>query len=200
MTMKRLAVIVMIAAAAAVFTATAIRAAWYAPEEPQAPPSGGAVAALADDPPVRLVIPALHIDAGVQDLGMNAKGNMMAPSTFTDVGWYDRGPAPGSSGTAVIDGHVDNGLGLAGVFRNLASIATGTDIYVRTRSGATRRFVVIRIESYPYDAAPASLIFGAGGEAAAGAALNLITCEGTWVPGGDTYDHRLVVFSTYVGS
>jgi sortase (surface protein transpeptidase) len=195
--MKKLFVGTVVVIAGIVFATTAVHSVWYNPETPASSTplsySSSAPASPADDPS-QLIIPALGINAHVQYLGINTMGNMMAPDNFTDVGWYKYGPAPGQPGSAVIDGHVDNGLGLAGVFKKLNQLAVGEDVYIQTKSGTRLHFVVSDIESYPYTAAPASSIFTKTGDAR----LAMITCEGTWVPGGDTYDHRLVVFSKLV--
>ena len=116
----------------------------------------------------------------------------MAPNNFTDVGWYKLGVIPGQPGSAVIDGHVDNGLDLAGVFKHLSDIKVGDDIYVVNRAGVQTHFVVSEIDSYDYQNVPTDLIFNQSGPAQ----LHLITCQGDWVSGGDTYDHRLVVTAT----
>lgn len=145
--------------------------------------------------PSRLIIPALSINAHVQDLGINSIGNMQAPDNFVDVGWYKYGTVPGYQGSAVIDGHVDNGLGLAGVFIRLDQIKVGDDVYVQTVGGSTLQFVVSDIETYPYQNVPTNVVFAQNDAAR----LNLITCDGTWVNGQDTYNERLVVFTTYVG-
>ena len=146
--------------------------------------------------PSRLIIPALSINAHVQDLGVNSIGNMQAPDNFVDVGWYKYGTVPGYQGSAVIDGHVDNGLGLAGVFIHLDQIQVGDDVYVQTVGGDTLHFVVADIQTYPYQNVPTNTLF----EQNDAARLNLITCDGTWVNGQDTYNERLVVFTTYVGT
>lgn len=147
--------------------------------------------------PERLAIPALSIDAAVQDVGITAKGNMGVPDNFVDVGWYTYGAIPGQPGTAVIDGHVDNGLSLAGVFKHLDSIQTGDDIYVTNYAGQKLHFVVSDIEYYGYEDAPTNQIFNNDSN---GAQLELITCSGTWVPDQKTYDERLVVTATLVNN
>jgi LPXTG-site transpeptidase (sortase) family protein len=143
--------------------------------------------------PVRLVIPALNINANVQDVGITARGNMGVPNNFVDVGWYSYGAIPGQVGSAVIDGHVDNGLSLAGVFKHLSDIKTGDDVYVTNYAGQEFHFVVTDIQYYGYENAPTSEIFNADN---GGSELKLITCGGTWVPGQKTYDQRLVVTAT----
>jgi LPXTG-site transpeptidase (sortase) family protein len=147
--------------------------------------------------PVRLTIPALDIDAHIQYVGVTAKGAMGVPSNFTDVAWYKDGTVPGNSGNAVIDGHVDNGLSLAGVFKHLSDIHIGDSVDVQTKDGSTVHFIVYDIENYPYMAVPVDRIFAQTSDAAY---LNLITCEGAWVGGQRTYDHRLVVYAKRVGS
>ena len=141
--------------------------------------------------PVRLVIPSLSIDANIQDVGVNASGAMRAPNNFTDVAWYEYGTVPGMLGSAVIDGHVDNGLALAGVFKHLPDIKIGDDVYMQEKDGSRLHFVVTDIEIYPYESVPTNLIFNQNDAAR----LDLITCEGIWVPAGKTYDHRLVVYT-----
>src|SRR5207245_1815722 len=58
--------------------------------------------------PVRLVIPAIHVDAAVELLGNASDGGMEAPREWADVGWYGRGFRPGDRGSAVIAGHLDS--------------------------------------------------------------------------------------------
>ena len=144
--------------------------------------------------PLRIIIPALSINASIQDVGVNILGNMKAPNNFTDVAWYKYGTVPGTQGSAVIAGHVDNGLGLSGVFKHLSDIKIGGDIYIDTVDGTELHFVVSDIQIYPYNSVPTQTLFGQKDAAR----LNLITCEGTWVGGRDTYDHRLVVYTTLV--
>jgi sortase A len=141
--------------------------------------------------PVRLQIPSLHIDAKVQYVGTTPAGTMGVPSNFVDVAWFKQGTVPGQLGSAAIDGHVDNGLALAGVFKHLGDIAVGDSVYVQTKDKGLLHFVVYDIESYPYTEVPLQTIFGRTD----GAYLNLITCEGAWVQGQRTYDHRLVVYT-----
>ncbi|MBX4216125.1 class F sortase [Candidatus Parcubacteria bacterium] len=141
--------------------------------------------------PGRLVIPALGIDAPVEPVGKNGRGEMSAPSTFSSVSWYKEGTVPGEKGSAVMAGHVDNGLALAGVFKKLSDLKEGDDILVVTKGGAEMRFAVRRVESFPYKEVPLDELFSRDDKTR----LNLVTCDGAWVRGERTYDHRLVVFA-----
>lgn len=187
-------------AAAIVFSVTLTHALFYAPDSgPAVPPlTAGTPAqeAATSSLPARLIIPSLNINASVQDLGINAQGNMQAPDNFVDVGWYKYGTVPGYIGSAVIDGHVDNGLGLDGVFKHLSDLKVNDDVYVQTAGGKMLHFQVSDIEVYPYQNAPVDTIFAQSDAAR----LNLITCDGTWVDGKDTYNERLVIYTRLVGT
>lgn len=143
------------------------------------------------DFPVRLIVPSLHIDANVQYVGITSHGTMSVPNNFTDVGWYKYGPLPGSPGSAVMAGHVDNALALPGVFKHLEDIEVGADVYIVEKNGDKLHFVVDDIQTYGASDAPTGRIF----ENVGPPRLNLITCEGDWVQSQHQYDHRLVVYT-----
>lgn len=189
---KYAAAVLLTAGGFAIFAVTLVNATVFAPQE--APGPAPAAAVVAGDSPTRLRIPALNIDAKVQQTGLTKSGAMGTPSNFTDVAWYKYGPAPGQVGSAVIDGHVDNGLSLAGVFKHLGDIKTDDDVYVTMQSGTQLHFKVSDIEIYPYKDAPSDLIFNRADTVR----LNLVTCDGTWVKGDKTYNERLVVYTTLV--
>lgn len=144
--------------------------------------------------PTRLQIPSLNIDASVQHVGITTSGAMGIPSNFSDVAWYKYGPVPGQYGSAVIDGHFDNGLGLPGVFKDLAEIKQGDDVFVQTSSGSLLRFMVTRVATYPYTDVPTAEVFGLDDRAR----LHLITCSGRWVRSDKTYNERVVVYTIFV--
>ena len=139
--------------------------------------------------PSRLFIPALKIDANVQDVGITARGSIGSPNNFTDVGWYDLGVTPGNPGTALIDGHVDNGLALAGVFKHLSDISDGDHVYITTHGGTKLDFLVTSVSIYDYQSVPLAQMMASS----SGSQLILITCDGAWVGDQKTYDKRLVV-------
>ena len=178
---------------------TLYRALFYSPEVEVVPPplvvqrapiNHAATSSL----PARLIIPSLGVNAYVRQVGLKADGSMATPGNFTDVAWYKYGTIPGQLGSAVIDGHVDNGLALAGVFKHLEDLKVGDDIYIKRQDGTQLHFVVDEIQLYPYESAPDDKIFQRNDAAR----LNLITCGGDWLPEGKTYDHRLVIFSRLV--
>jgi LPXTG-site transpeptidase (sortase) family protein len=144
--------------------------------------------------PTHLIIPSIGVNAKVQYVGVTAKGSMGIPTNFTDVAWYKHGTIPGEVGSAVIDGHVDNGLGLNGVFKKLGQVKEGDDIYVTDEKDSKIHFVVREIKTYPYTEAPTEEIFYESQKSL----LRLITCGGKWVKSAKTYDTRVVVTAEYI--
>jgi sortase A len=144
--------------------------------------------------PLQLSIPSIGVSAKVQQVGVTAKGAMGIPSNFTDVAWYKYGTIPGEVGSAVIDGHVDNALGLNGVFKKLDHVKVGDDVYVTDAKGNKIHFVVRQIQEFPYADAPSEEIF----KESSRSLLRLITCSGKWLRSAKTYDTRLVVTTEYV--
>jgi LPXTG-site transpeptidase (sortase) family protein len=193
----RLGIAIVVIFSGSIFSLVAIHALLYAPENYIAIPQQMAIQTSAtSSEPTRLIIPSLNINANIQHVGITQNHAMGTPNNFTDVAWYKYGPAPGDVGSAVIDGHVDNGLSLAGVFKHLVNIKIGDRVIVVAKDGSEKQFVVTNIETYPYQNTPTNTIFNSKNDIG----LNLITCEGAWVPGGRTYDHRLVVYTKLVSA
>lgn len=141
--------------------------------------------------PNRLRIPSLGIDAAIQWVGVDSEGRMGVPSNYTDVAWYEDGPAPGTRGNAVLAGHFDSTTGPA-VFYHLGDLKPGDEIVTATADGQEYRFIVIDSEVYDTDEAPLERIFGPADRPY----LNLITCDGVFDRSLRQYDQRLVVYST----
>lgn len=200
---KKIILLVTIAALF-VFIFTLIRATLYSPESVDqnssnisetAVPEKISTTSLELSYPSRLIIQKLKLDAKVQHVGIGKKGGMGIPTNFTDVGWYKYGTLPGAKGSAVMDGHVDNGLSLPGVFKQLSSLQEGDDVYVLMQNGNSLRFVVERKDYYDYaDQSALNIIFNQDDSSW----LRLITCVGDWVPKDRTYDQRLVVTAKLV--
>lgn len=177
------------ALAVVVFVSTLVQA-WYVSPQSEVTVAGERSLSRGIGP-LRLRVPSLGIDANVQHVGLGKSGNMAVPTNYSDVGWYRAGSRPGQVGSAVFDGHVDNGFGLAGVFTKLDTIKPGAEVLVDYAS-STVRFVVTRVESYDKDAVPTNEIFSTTGRPG----LVLITCEGDWLESQKTYDRRLVVYAS----
>jgi LPXTG-site transpeptidase (sortase) family protein len=145
---------------------------------------------------VRLIIPAIGVDANIQSVGLfwSGNGEMGIPTNFTDVAWYNGGPRPGMPGSAVIDGHLDGKNVKEAVFYDLGNLKPGNLVEVADASGTTLQFQVVAIKDYAYNATTTD-IFSSD---ASKARLNLITCAGDWIPSQKLYNQRIVVFTELV--
>lgn len=141
----------------------------------------------------RLTIPSLKINAKIQNVGITKKGNMSTPNNYVDVGLYKYGTMPGEKGSAVIAGHVDNGLGLKAVFGNLKNIKMGDDIYVEMEEDIKIHYIVTSISIYNFNDIVEE-VFNQNDDSY----LKLITCGGTWIPSLRTHDKRIVVTAVKV--
>lgn len=139
--------------------------------------------------PVRLVIPALNIDARIEEVGITTLGMMGIPEQVTNVGWFKFGYRPGEVGSAVIAGHFNDSFGEGAVFENLYKLKKGDILYVEDDNGVFTVFTVQK--SAVYDAGFADEIFNRND----GTYLNLITCDGVWDGIKKSFSKRLVVFS-----
>lgn len=136
------------------------------------PPPPPAVSLRDAGVPVRLKIPAINVDAAIEDVGLTADNRMEVPKGYDEAAWYRLGPRPGERGNAVISGHVDSRAGVA-LFWDLRKLAPGDTIGVIGDDGGERHFVVTALERYAPGDVPLARIFGG----ADGAHLNLITCD-----------------------
>ena len=150
------------------------------------PQSEGPVQAPAD---MRLIIPSIGVNAPVDLLGKDAKGEIQAPSKWNDVGWYDLGPAPGAPGVAIIMGHVDSHTGPA-VFIHLDRLRPGNRVLV-DMAGQRHTFEVTHSQNYPETALPLSRLFVDTGPSQ----LALLTCSGDFIRQVGRYNDRLVVLT-----
>lgn len=148
--------------------------------------------------PTRLRIPSIGVDANIQAVGQNTKGEMDIPkgeNAYIDTGWYSLGAKPGEIGTAVIDGHLDTrSLIDPGVFRDLDELVVGDVVEVIDDNGTLFRFRVTGSKVLGADA-DATEVFASTTDKAH---LNLITCSGSWQQSQREYDKRLVVFTELI--
>jgi LPXTG-site transpeptidase (sortase) family protein len=140
--------------------------------------------------PVALRIPAIGVDATVVPAGIEAStGQMELPPDRLAVAWYRHGPSPGTSGSAVLAGHVDYGEGRA-VFYRLADLEPGNALVVTYGDGSRRRFRVVGRRLYDKERLP-ERVFATSGKAV----LTLITCGGGYERAERSYDGNVVVYA-----
>jgi len=143
--------------------------------------------------PVRLRIPALHLDTMLDRLARQRDGTLSVPPRWSVPGWYAGGPRPGELGPAVIVGHVDSTDGPA-VFFGLSRLRPGDRVEVVQRGGHMLGFVVSDVRRVTKSHFPTALVYGPHPLPV----LRLITCTGTFDRSAGSYRDNLVV-SAYPG-
>ena len=141
--------------------------------------------------PIRLEIPSIKVNAAVLPVGLTSDGAMGVPEGPADTAWFDRGPRPGETGSAVIDGHFGWKDNIPAAFDNLNELHPGDKIFVENDRGETVTFVVRELRTLGENGNAADVFTSSDGEAH----LNLITCEGVWNAATKSYSERLVVFA-----
>ncbi|OYD59846.1 hypothetical protein CGZ90_06630 [Fictibacillus aquaticus] len=140
--------------------------------------------------PVSIEIPAIGVDAPVENVGELENGQMGVPENIDGVGWFEPGTKPGDRGNAVMAGHVDSKTGPA-VFYKLDKLKPGDEVILKDKSDTVRTFVVTGKKSFPRKKAPVEDIFGFSYQSN----LNLITCTGEFNRKARTHEERLVVYT-----
>ncbi|WP_444685138.1 sortase domain-containing protein [Alkalicoccus luteus] len=140
--------------------------------------------------PETLSIPAIDVEADLEEVGILDNGQMGVPDSAEGVGWFEPGVRPGEQGNAVLAGHVDSREGPA-VFYGLHELEAGDTVYVTDEEGSDLEFEVTKTIVYDRREAPLEEIFGRSD----GRHLNLITCTGTFNQEYGTHDDRLVVYT-----
>lgn len=146
--------------------------------------------AKSDATPVRVTIPAIGVDAALEDLHRGSAGELDPPTGWDDAGWFSDGIVPGEVGPAVIAGHVDSPTSAA-VFFRLDELVSGDQIHVAMTDGTTRTFTVDRTERAAKSAFPTSDVYGVTPTPT----LRLITCDGTFDTATGHYTDNLIVFA-----
>jgi sortase (surface protein transpeptidase) len=137
---------------------------------------------------VRLLIPTIGVDTGLEPLGLLADGTLQPPHQWGEAGWYAHGVRPGEPGPAVIAGHVDSRNGPA-VFFRLRDLGVGASAIVRTSDGQVLRFVIDTVRRYPKATFPTAAVYGPTPLPE----LRLVTCTGDFDWAARSYLDNLVV-------
>ena len=145
--------------------------------------------------PVRVTVPAIGVDASVQDVGLADDGSMGVPVGFSDVAYYTLGFAPGQDGYAAFTGHISS-TEFPGVFYNIDELAPGNTVHIFGEDGSELVFIVQDVETYDADDFPTSKIFAPRSTPG----LVLITCTGDWDPVAHLFADRVVVYADLASS
>lgn len=148
--------------------------------------------ALPRSVPVRVAIPSIGVRAPLIGLGLDADGSVQVPAADRpgEAGWYDRGPAPGERGAAVLLGHVDSVEGAA-VFYDLGRVRPGDRVEVARADGRVAVFTVESVERVAKDRFPTRRVYGPLDHAG----LRLVTCGGVFDRTERGYRDNVIVYA-----
>jgi hypothetical protein len=139
--------------------------------------------------PTRVRIPAIGVNAALEELRLDGTGALLSPNDFAKAGWYADGTSPGQPGPAVIAGHVDSTTGRA-VFYRLPELRPGDTVEV----ARGHHWVTFRVTSsawYPKSRFPTAEVYGPTPDPQ----LRLITCGGNFDRTRRSYVDNLVVYA-----
>lgn len=157
----------------------------------RAPPPGTAWAApLAPitGVPLRLVAPAIDVDAEVATFRLAPDLTMPVPQRAALVAWYDYSAEAGGDGNVVLAGHRD-WQRQKGVFSDLDRLAEGDEIWIEDAAGNWYRYTVVWTVSIAADTAPVAAIAGYTETRS----VTLITCSGAFDRASGQYMERRIV-------
>ncbi len=144
--------------------------------------------------PVGIRIDAVAVDAPVIAVGTAEDQQLELPADAVTVAWFEGGPVPGGSGSALLAAHVDF-HGQKGVFFDLATLDAGTRVEVAMSDGSTRAFATAGpAVQYPKYALPIGEVFRRGGDPQ----ITLVTCGGKFDRAKHSYEDNTVVVATPV--
>ena len=144
----------------------------------------------ADGPAVaRVIIPAIGVRAPMIRLGLNPDETLQVPSSVEKTGWWSGGARPGTTGAAVIVGHVDSQSG-PGVFHNLGQLSNGDRVTVVRKDGVRANFVVTGSRRVPKNNFPTDQVY----DRTPRPTIRLITCTGEFNNASGHYRDNLIVF------
>jgi LPXTG-site transpeptidase (sortase) family protein len=149
--------------------------------------------------PRYISIPAIGVsDTRVFSVEVEANGALGAPVNISDAAWYNKSSTPGSGGVVLIDAH-NGGITRNGVFEKLGTLKKGDTITVERGDGKKFTYEVRENQSMSLDDVNTKGMKMMAESAVPGnEALNLITCDGKWVPRLGQFDRRIMLRAVLV--
>jgi hypothetical protein len=144
--------------------------------------------------PLHIRIGTIGVDAPVVRVGLEPDGAMEIPDRVAEVGWYDPdelGVAPGTTGTAVLAGHVDSRTQGRGSLYHLRDLRVGETIEIDLTDGSTQRWRITAVTQYPKDVLPYEEVFVWSGPPR----LAIITCGGEFDRTARSYTDNLIAYA-----
>ncbi len=158
------------------------------------PPQAGteAIKALAWSVPVRVIIPAISVNAPVTEVGLNQDRTVQTPplDAHNLAGWYKYSVTPGQTGSSLIVGHVDSYTGPS-IFFRLKELHKGDTIQVKRADGQLVIFTIDGVQVASKTAFPTQAVYRNTGYPS----LRLVTCGGPFDHANGHYLDNIIVYA-----
>lgn len=150
---------------------------------------------VAPDAPRYLSLPSIGVErTRVYAAGIDSNNQLVTPDNIHDAMWYNKSMKPGAGYGAVLINAHNGGVTKDGVFAQLKNLKPGDSIELER--GDNKKFVykVVENQSMPLEEVNKTGMKMMMQSAEAGTeGLNLITCDGKWIPALKQYDRRIML-------
>ena len=150
------------------------------------------ITALAWSVPVRVIIPAISVNAPLTQVGLTKDRAVQTPplNDHNLAGWYKYSVTPGQAGSSLIVGHVDSYTGPS-VFFRLKELRKGDTVQVRRADGHLVTFTVDGVQVASKTAFPTQAVYQNTGYPS----LRLVTCGGPFDYSSGHYLDNIIVYA-----
>ncbi len=125
----------------------------------------------------------------IEHVGLETDGQLQAPESWENAGWYAASAKPGQQGLVVMDGHYDTDKGQPAAFWGLKNIKLNDKVVLQDEMGKDFSYTVVDIFYVDIQDPQRNRIFQESDKVE----LILITCGGVWDSVENTYNKRLVI-------
>ena len=146
-----------------------------APLVPQSAHATTTSIGVPESAPISLTIPSIGVQSTLVRLGLDSTGSVEVPTDFHVAGWYERSVTPGTTGPAIILGHVDSKSG-PGIFFRLGQLRPGDHVAIARADGSHADFVITGVRSYAKAEFPTLAVYANTPVPT----IRLITCGGAF--------------------
>ena len=154
---------------------------------PSATPSPSPTPRVMGEVPVRVRIPALEVDAEIQDTGVEESGRMEVVASAFIISWLRDSAIPGNDGNSILAGH-NRWAGQDGHLIDMDTLTVGDALEIEYADGEKRTFLLESVFIYALKTAPTAEIMDAGGPAR----ITVITCKGPYNASWGTSENRII--------
>jgi len=145
--------------------------------------------------PTHIDIPAVNVHAEIMTVDLGPGNTLGTPplDNAKVAGWYDRGPAPGQDGAAIIDAHVDSALmkDYRGAFFTLGEAKPGMQVEVTRADHTVAVFTIDEVQAALKTDFPTAKVYAPTPDPT----LRLITCGGAYDSKTHEYLGNTIVYA-----